>query len=156
MTEIDWTYAIKNYGSRLERLLLSLLGRIDDARDAAQETWASLWKAVPGRLTAADPWPLIRRTAVRKAIDRLRSQKRTVALVDEPPERATTEDFDDVAEALLGLEFEERAALVLYFWEGLSVREIAATLDCPEGTIKVRMFRGRQKLRESLERLGGR
>ena len=42
---------------------------------------------------------------------------------------------------------EQRTCLALFFWEGLSIREIAAKLGVPEGTVKTWMFRGRAQLR---------
>jgi RNA polymerase sigma-70 factor (ECF subfamily) len=53
-----------------------------------------------------------------------------------------------VAEALAGLPEGERDALLLYVWEELSYEEIAAALDIPIGTVRSRLHRARQLLRE--------
>jgi RNA polymerase sigma-70 factor (ECF subfamily) len=47
-----------------------------------------------------------------------------------------------------------RAVVVLRYLKSLSYQEIAALLDLPDGTVKTRLFRAREALRESLERVG--
>lgn len=151
MSNVEIEGWIAAYQSRLERLLQSLLGSFEDARDAAQETWLAVWRGT-GRLQAfRDPWPYIRRAAVRKAIDRLRA-RRTTEVLSDVPAHAADGAHADVEAALLRLDAEERATLVLYFWEGLAVKEIARTLDCPEGTVKTWMHRGRERLKDILGR----
>lgn len=132
-------------------LLRRVLAHEEDARDAWQETWYTLWRA-HGRLRRTeDPWPFIRKAALSRAIDRVRALRRKgreggLEIDVAAPERAAVPvEFDlDV------LDREERACLVLHFWEGLSVREIAGELDVPTGTVKTWMFRARGKLRRRI------
>lgn len=49
-----------------------------------------------------------------------------------------------------------QVALELHYWEKCSVAEIAVTLGIPEGTVKSRLFRGRELLRAAIERLANR
>ena len=58
-----------------------------------------------------------------------------------------------VQEALLRLPEDLRMAIVLYDIEGLAYREIAAVLEVPEGTVKSRIHRARNALRDRLEGL---
>jgi RNA polymerase sigma-70 factor (ECF subfamily) len=53
-----------------------------------------------------------------------------------------------VASAVANLPREERDALVLYVWEGLSYDEIAVALNIPVGTVRSRLNRAREALRE--------
>jgi RNA polymerase sigma-70 factor (ECF subfamily) len=55
-----------------------------------------------------------------------------------------------VLEALHQLPLDLQIALELYYWEELTVPEVAAVLEVPEGTIKSRLHRARQLLRERL------
>ncbi|HJL06398.1 MAG TPA: sigma-70 family RNA polymerase sigma factor [Polyangiaceae bacterium LLY-WYZ-15_(1-7)] len=57
-----------------------------------------------------------------------------------------------LVQALQGMPVELQIVLELYYWEELSVDEVAAAVEVPPGTVKSRLFRGRQLLREALER----
>ncbi len=55
--------------------------------------------------------------------------------------------------AMRHLPLEMQVALELHYWEGLSVREIAIVIETPEGTIKRRLQRARQRLDELIAEL---
>jgi RNA polymerase sigma-70 factor (ECF subfamily) len=57
----------------------------------------------------------------------------------------------DIATGLAQLPEAQRAALVLCFEHGLTHEEAAATLDCPLGTLKSHVARGKSRLRAWLE-----
>jgi RNA polymerase sigma-70 factor (ECF subfamily) len=59
-----------------------------------------------------------------------------------------------VAEAVLELPDAERDVLLLFAWEGLGYDDIAAALDVPVGTVRSRLNRGRQKIRDLVETRG--
>ena len=54
--------------------------------------------------------------------------------------------------ALNKLSRKQRAAVVLYYFNELSIREIAQATACPEATVKTRLFAARQRMRRTLER----
>jgi RNA polymerase sigma factor (sigma-70 family) len=56
--------------------------------------------------------------------------------------------FERVVDAVGSLPHADREVLLLYAWEQLSYEEIAATLDLPVGTVRSRLHRARQRLRE--------
>jgi len=71
----------------------------------------------------------------------------------EPEEPAATRDRHlhlDLTEALKLLNSNERAAVVLCCQNGLSHEEAAQVLDCPLGTVKTNILRGKEKLRRRL------
>ena len=59
-------------------------------------------------------------------------------------------DADRVGEALDALPEEYRAAAVLYFVDDLSYQQIAEALQCPVGTVRSRLHRGRRMLQKAL------
>lgn len=139
-------------------LLRRLLGNAADAEDAWQDTWTAVWRALPRLRTERDPWPFIRQAAVRKCIDRVRVRRRTEAepLPAEPAAPSAPERRGEPAAIDLGgLSVDERAAVALFFFEGCSVRDIATSLDVPEGTVKTWLYRARAKLRAQLGRSEG-
>ena len=94
------------------------------------------------------------RTAV---VNECRSWIRRQALerrhqVAEDPPASLPPDIDEMWTALSQVSDRQRAALVLRFYEDLSLEEIAATLDCPLGTAKSLVHRGLASLKEVLGR----
>ena len=55
-----------------------------------------------------------------------------------------------VLEALRGLPLDHQIALELFYWEGMSVGELATVLGVPAGTVKSRLSRARENLREEI------
>ncbi len=113
------------------------------------------------RRYALSSW--IYRITVNHVLDGLRRKRVAphVALdsVAEPEDRRVnvageaevTERDALVREALLRLPQEYQRVLVLKHFEELSVEAIAGILDLPEGTVKVRLMRGRERLRRALQ-----
>ena len=58
-----------------------------------------------------------------------------------------------VLEALRGLPLDHQIALELFYWEGMSVGELATVLGVPPGTVKSRLSRARENLREEIRAL---
>ncbi len=57
-----------------------------------------------------------------------------------------------VQEAIDALPFKQRAVLILFYLQGFSLAEIAYIMDCPVGTVKSRLYYGRENLRQKLQR----
>lgn len=144
-------HLVSDHQFRVLALLTRLLRDPHAAKDAAQETWCAIWRARERILPGVDPWPFIRTTAIRKAIDLRRGEKRVVP--SDPSLDAVTAPQPMIQRLDLDLSVlseEERASVTLFFVDGCSIREIAAALDAPEGTVKSWLFRARAKLRERL------
>lgn len=148
---------------RAYAIALKILKDPAEAEEVLQDTFLEVWRSAtrfdPQR-AAPDRWI---GTMVRtRAIDRLRkrsSRDRMLAaasLVDAPrkpsPEDqlATSQIGVRVRKALADLPNEQRRALELAYFEGLSQSEIAATTATPLGTVKTRMRLAMIKLAEQL------
>ena len=119
----------------------------------AFRSWEKLDPARPVR-----PWLYgiaanVMRHHWRKERRMLRAYARTgvdpVSAEDEP-----AEDTRELASALAELRHDEREILLLHAWAELTDREIAAALGIPAGTVKSRLSRTREKLRNRLESVG--
>ncbi len=61
------------------------------------------------------------------------------------------EEWKDIQKAIISLSLQQRVVVVLYYINDLSLQEIAEILDVPVGTIKSRLYYGRQALKKYLE-----
>ena len=141
---------VGRHGRRLIRLLEGILGDRGDAEDASQETWWALWRARPVFESDESCWSYLRRTAVRKAVDRQRARNGRVRLQTTTDPEPAVQERPGPEVDLSAVPARQRACLLLYFWEGLSVQEIASELSVPEGTVKSWMFHGRRTLAAAL------
>lgn len=133
----------------------------EDAADSLQDALLSAHRTAASFRAEAEVRSWLHAIVVNACLDRIRRNKirKAVSLTAETmPE--PRDDRDAVAElemslvvdhALFSLPPDQRTALVAIDLEGYSVAEAAAMLGVPEGTIKSRCARGRQRLQERLE-----
>lgn len=145
---------------------LRILNDAGEAEEVVQDVFVQIWEKAgtfDGQLGSAFHWALsITRY---RAIDRLRKRQRRARLVDEllqqgaqePPAPAAPdtqaqglERTAAVRNALADLPQDQRQAIELAFFGGLTHPEIAEVLQAPLGTVKARIRRGLLKLRECL------
>ena len=141
---------------RLCQALLLLTGDTYEAEDLAQEAMTRAlerWERVG---TMDSPAGYVYRTALnlnRKRIRRLVvTARRAFAYAPPQDDSGTIEDQQDVRRALAEVSPREREALVLVDWLEMTAEEAGQLLGIAPGTIRVRLHRGRAKLRD---RLGG-
>src|SRR5262245_10907394 len=144
-----------------------ILGDAHEAEEVVQDAFVQIWgKAATFDATLGAPFYWALSITRNRAIDRLRSRQRRVRLVDElheaaecdsPPSAPTfqgvlgEEDLAAVRRAVSDLVGEQRQAIEMAFFGGMTHAEIAEALQEPLGTIKARIRRGMLKLRESLQ-----
>ncbi len=68
-------------------------------------------------------------------------------------ELAARQRRDGVQHCMGKLSDEHRECLHLVFYEGMGLAEVAQVQDCPEGTVKTRLFHARQKIKKCLQGL---
>ena len=155
------------HATLLFSVALRILGDAHEAEDILQEAAVALWERAPLYDPACGK-PLSWAVALtrNKAIDRLRATRRKAALHDAaageagfgadtepaaPQATMTSETAGFVRTALGTLPAEQRRAIELAFFGGLTQAEIAAQLGLPLGTVKARIRRGMLALRDVLE-----
>jgi RNA polymerase sigma-70 factor (ECF subfamily) len=155
----------EQFGGRTHRYLSGILG--DDADDAQQEVWLSVYRAIATLAAPAAFRTWLFSTTRRRAIDFLRKRKRDAELMVDPSEVSTdvagvADDpneaewralpASDLAGVLAGLPPPQREVLLLRFQDELSYAEIAVVVGCPVGTVKTRIHHAKRKLHELLTR----
>jgi RNA polymerase sigma-70 factor, ECF subfamily len=145
--------------SHVHRLALRetrrVLGAGPDAEDAAQDAAIRAWR---GRATChGAPGAWVRAIAHNEAL-RVVGRRRDEAPLDEAVSVArdadATVDHHDVRVAIRALEESDRRLLLLRYWVDLTQPEVARATALPEGTVKVRLHRARQRLRVALGSCG--
>ena len=158
---------------RVFRLLYRMMGNKEDAEDLTQETFLSLHRHGHRFRAEARFSTFVYRVAANAALNRRRALGRGRARIDKlktrqdagddlpssprNPEDAThgAELSEHVRLALEDLSPSLRMPVILYDIEGLAYGEIAEVLGIAEGTVKSRIHRARQALREQLKGLLG-
>jgi RNA polymerase sigma factor (sigma-70 family) len=131
------------------------------AEDAVQEAFLAVWRSAQGyRRERAKPATWILTLVHRRSVDLVRREdRRRAEALDEAREPATAGVDEEasirdrrmaVQEALAQLPEDQRQALELAYYGGLTQSELAERLGVPLGTIKSRMFAGLGRLREIL------
>ncbi|MEY2877692.1 MAG: hypothetical protein RLZZ15_72 [Verrucomicrobiota bacterium] len=158
---------------RMARPIFSLVVRIvrsrAEAEEILQEAFWQIWERAPDyRAELGSPFGWIATIARRKAIDRLRANSRHLQRIAEAQGAFGEDEFaaplgadalgaDErgaaVRAGLARLGPDERRAIALAFFDGLTHLEIAAALGAPVGTVKARIRRGLAKLKPALARL---
>jgi len=156
--EAAFVELVERYSPRLRYFLRKLVGRAD-VEDQLQEVWLDAFRHLP-RL--ADPRALrgwLYRIARDRAFGRLRKTRREEPLDEaetiDPAaangEPFTAEDAARIHAALDRLPDDQREVLVLRFLEEMSYEEIARVVGCQLGTVRSRLYYGKQALRRLLD-----
>jgi RNA polymerase sigma-70 factor (ECF subfamily) len=141
-----------------------MLGATETAEDIVQDGFLTIWrKARDFRPDGASPRTWLLTIVRNRCIDEIRRRARSArsgtsadaqpsAIDDDPwPEIWKRHCGDVVRDALAMLSAEQRTAIELAFFGGLTHNEIAERLDAPLGTIKKRVRSGLQRMRARLD-----
>ena len=136
-----------------------LMGDTDAAREAAQDAWADIVRGI-GALQDARAFPawayrIVTRRCARQIhaaqARRVLAAEVAAASGSEESETDGGPDAAKVRSAVAALPPDQRAAVALFYFEELSVAEVAVALDVPAGTVKTRLMHARRRLRDALE-----
>lgn len=161
-----------DFGKRLEALfqaahgellgtLYYLVGNLEDARDAVQETFLKCWRHPPiEEIVDLKAWVFrvalntgrdMRKTAWNRRKQPLAEESAMLATATEPDAAMLqVEQLDSLRRALLKLRPEEQEVFLLRQNGGLSYEQIAAATTLPLGTVKTRMRAAIQQLRSAV------
>ena len=167
--------SLKQLVTRWERPIYALayrtLGREDEARDVVQEAFLRAYRGLRGFKGEAKFSSWLYRITLNLCRDWIRRERRAPLVqvpegtdpLDLADQRvAPTESVEDlvarremsaaVAKAMAELPEEQRVAIMLKEYHGLTFQEIADQLNCPLSTVKTRLYQGLSVLRRRLER----
>lgn len=162
---------ISSYERRAYNIALRVMGNEEDAKDMAQEAFIRIYRAIKDfkEQSAFSTW--LYRIVTNVCLDEIRKRKKQklVSLEgnlesiigDVQVETGTSSGQPEAAyeleeqkrvimKAIYELSEEYKTAVILRDIQGFSYEEIAAILDCSSGTVKSRISRGRNLLRDKL------
>lgn len=154
-----WEALMRAHQEAVFRLAYLIVGDPDDAEDVAQETFLRAWKHLRGFDATRPLRPWLLSIASNLSSNRRRSAGRyfaalTRAFRDEPAP-ATVEDksseksqADELWKAVQKLNMQDQQIVYLRYFLNLPIAEAAQVLQVAEGTIKSRLSRALEKLRE--------
>jgi RNA polymerase sigma-70 factor (ECF subfamily) len=153
-----------NYKEMVYRVIYRLMGNSDYIDDAVQQTFIEIYKSLPGFESKSKFTTWIYRIAVNVSIQFLRKRR--------PHEKTPSIDPDDIEDtfssvkeqdsretikiiklALKAINLKKRTVVVLHDIEGRTMEEISEIVGIPLGTVKSRLFHGREDLKRKLENL---
>jgi RNA polymerase sigma-70 factor (ECF subfamily) len=153
-------------------LAYRVIGREEEARDVAQETFLRAFRALKGFKGQAKFSSWLYRITLNLCRDWIRRERRTpvaqmpegIDLVELAGEETPAETIEDlvgrrqlgraVSKAMATLPEEQRTAIILKEYHGLTFQEIADLLDCPLSTVKTRLYQGLSVVRKQLQQAG--
>jgi len=155
--------------ARFERLVRGVILRMthdaDLSDDLAQDVFLQFWRVLPAFTSAATLPSWMKKVAINDVISHWRreeSQRRRLqAMVDAFGPREVRgpvatiideEDRDQVRAALEMVPADLRSVLSLRIYENMSYEELAESLGLEVGTVRSRLFRARQMIRDILDR----
>lgn len=153
-------------------LAYRVIGREEEARDVVQEAFLRAYRSLGGFRGQAKFSSWLYRITLNLCRDWIRRHRRApfvetpegVDMVELAGDTGATESVEDeaarknlggfVSRALDALSEEQRTAIVLKEYQGLTFQEIADLLGCPLSTVKTRLYQGLVVLRRELEQQG--
>jgi RNA polymerase sigma-70 factor (ECF subfamily) len=155
------------YSALMFSVASKILNNAGEAEDVLQEVFLQIWEKAgrfDPKLGKASSWAAI--LVRNKAIDRIRASQRRTRLaeasgLEQNIANETTETANEavhghekaklIQSAMVELPGEQRRAIELAYFSGLTQNEISEKLNEPLGTVKARIRRGLLKLRDQLE-----
>ncbi|HOQ44177.1 MAG TPA: sigma-70 family RNA polymerase sigma factor [Bryobacteraceae bacterium] len=164
---------VERYQSKVFSIIYGILRNHNDAEDIAQQVFTKVYFSIRNfdfrsslltwiyKITVNECYDYLRKKKVRKLVyesdfseeDTLRMENSEPARDQRPPVDVALAQRDLALKLLAKLPVEERQLLLLKEVEGHSVEELAEMTGINENTIKVKLFRARQKLLKVAQRL---
>lgn len=136
------------------RTARAILRNDQDAEDAVQEAICAAFARRDSLRDAGKFKPWMLRILANKCYDACRKRRNTSdldAAGEVPAPEADQAERLSLWQAVLSLNDDLRAPVALFYYDGLSIREISGVLGISEASVKTRLSRGRARLRQMLD-----
>lgn len=143
----------RRYYPRLERFIGKMTADRDGVADIINEVFLVIWQKAGTYRGDASPSTWILGIAHNKALKWASKNRKLEPLAVSEHSEACVESLverDEIEQLMAHLSAEQRAVIELTYFFGYSYREIGEILECPENTVKTRMFHARRTLRKHI------
>lgn len=152
---------VKRWNPKMLRRAYHTTGNVSAAQDIVQESWITIFNKLKALRDprAFQGWSL--RIVTTKAIDWVRAnqldrKREGIRVLAQTEQNETTAEFDneiisELKKAVKELPADQFEIIQLFYQENLGISTIAQLLKLPVGTVKSRLFRGRETLKQQLE-----
>ncbi len=171
--ELAFREIVDRYQAKVFSIIYGILRNRNDAEDIAQQVFAKIYFSIKNfdfrsslltwiyKITVNECYDYLRKKRVRKLVyesdfssdDTLRMENSEPATDQGPPVDHRLAQHDLILKLLAKLSEEDRSLILLKEVEGHSVEELSVMTGMNENTIKVKLFRARQKLLKAAQRL---
>ena len=171
--ELAFREIVERYQTKIFSIIYGILRNHNDAEDIAQQVFSKVYFSIGSfdfrsslltwiyKITVNECYDYLRKKRVRKLVyesdfseeDARRLEASDPAIDPAPPADRRLAQRDLVGKLLAKISKEDRSLILLKEVEGHSVEELASMTGLNENTIKVKLFRTRQKLLKAAQRL---
>ena len=134
--------------TRLYRVSASILRQQADREDAVQSSIELAWRKLPTLRDESRLEHWMTRILINECYTILRRQKRFIPVEQVPDAPAPPDADPDLYRFFTALPDKLRLPMTLHYIEGLDISAIADILRLPVGTVKTRLYRGREKMKQ--------
>lgn len=156
MEKTKFCECVSKYRDSLYRMALAILKNEADAEDAVSNAVLKAYENLD-QLRAFHKFKAWMLTITKN--EALKIKKKRLALPGDDTVEAmlepVREHYDELWDILQQMKEEYRLVVVLFYYDDLSIRDIAEVLNLPVGTVKSRLNRGKAVIRKALERGNG-
>ncbi|CRK82048.1 sigma-70 family RNA polymerase sigma factor [Neobacillus massiliamazoniensis] len=148
---------IQLYKMDLYKTALSFLRNEEEAIEAIQEITYRAYKNIQTVQESAYFKTWLIRIMINYCNDQLKKKKQVVVNEEIINIQGISENHTrmELKDAMLGLDDRSREILTLKYFNDMKIKEIASTMQCPEGTVKTWLNKALKALRDKLEDKGG-
>ena len=141
---------VSRWQKRLWRYAYNLTGNSEAAWDITQDSWLGIIKGLRKLHDPANFKAWAYRITTNKSVDWIKKSKAIKRISIEEIQEPQQQEKKDIGvkELLQKLDMKKRVVLSLYYFEQLSVPEVSAALNIPQGTVKSRLANARKELKE--------
>jgi len=163
---IAYTYLVDQHKDHAFNLAFRICGNREEAEEIAQDAFIKAYKSLGNFKMRSSFATWLYRIVYNSAISLIRTRKKVISLEDFPGNTADSMSYsDNEAEtkaeeeyrntllniALQKISEEEKGLISLYYFEEMTIDEISAVTGLNKSTIKVKLFRARQKMLEIIQ-----